>query len=227
MLKNGTFSYNLSKNNSRSRKPYGTWRCNICDLIFETRAEKQKHNRKYHPIEKNSSWNKGLTKEKDRRVMNQSLALKKRYKNGEIINSNKGKKKSDEIKMKISESMKKYYSENPDKIPYLLHHSSKESYPEKYFNDLFIKEGIVGYKREFFVLGYFLDFAFENIKLDIEIDGSQHWLDKRIVEHDKKRTEKLLNNGWRVIRIRWDEWQLKSFDERKELIENLKKEFLS
>ena len=31
--------------------------------------------------------------------------------------------------------MKKYLMENPDKVPYLLNHSSKESYPEKYFTE--------------------------------------------------------------------------------------------
>ena len=39
---------------------------------------------------------------------------------------------SEETKKKISEIRKKYLSENPDKVPYKLNHSSTESYPEKY-----------------------------------------------------------------------------------------------
>ena len=41
---------------------------------------------------------------------------------------------SNETKEKISISRKKYLSEHPDQVPYLLNHYSKgESYPEKYF----------------------------------------------------------------------------------------------
>ena len=43
-------------------------------------------------------------------------------------------------------------------------------------------------------------------KIDFEVDGSQHWLDKKIIEHDKKRNQTLIDNGWTVIRMRWDNW---------------------
>ena len=73
MLKNKTFPNNLLKvkptSKSRGRKPYGTWKCDKCNLIFNTRLEKENHNKKYHPIDKNSSWDKGLTIETDERVM--------------------------------------------------------------------------------------------------------------------------------------------------------------
>lgn len=45
---------------------------------------------------------------------------------------------SEETKNKISKSRKKYLIENPDKVPYLLNHSSKgPSYPESYFEKIF------------------------------------------------------------------------------------------
>ena len=68
--------------------------------------------------------------------------------------------------------MKKYYKEHPELVPYKFHHSSKESYPEKYFNELFEKENIKGFKRNYYVDGYYLDFAFINKMIDFEVDGS-------------------------------------------------------
>ena len=44
-------------------------------------------------------------------------------------------------------------------------------------------------------------------KIDFEVDGEQHYKDQKIIESDKKRTEYLKKNGWKIIRIRWSKWQ--------------------
>jgi hypothetical protein len=62
-----------------------------------------------------------------------------RIKNGKLTT---GRKHSQETKDKISQARIKYLSENPDKVPHLVNHSSKESYPEKYFTDVFERENI-------------------------------------------------------------------------------------
>ena len=134
----------------------------------------------------------------------------------------KPRKLSEETKKKISESRKKYLFENPDKVPYKLNHSSKESYPEKYFTEVFKNEGIEVIKS-FYIGLYELDFCILDKKIDIEIDGSQHYLDKKIVESDKRRNEFLEDDGWDIIRINWSEYQKLNFDEKKEYITNLKK----
>lgn len=220
---NGNQKCNFNSSKQRNgRKPYGTWKCERCNLIFETRAQLFAHNHEVHPILKGSSWNKGLTKETDARIAKYVNTLKDGYKSGRIKNPNLGKVHSEEFKQKVSQSMKKFFKEHPDRVPYLLNHSSKESYPEKYFRELFENEGIVGYKKDLPTLGYFLDFGFEKQKIDFEVDGSQHWNDPRIVEHDMKRNKKLIENGWTVIRIRWDDWQKKNKDERKIWIEEFK-----
>lgn len=115
-------------------------------------------------------------------------------------------KLSEETKNKISISIKKYLQEHPDKVPYLLNHSSKESYPENYFEDVLQKTNLK-YKRYYQLSIYQLDFAFVDKKIDLEIDGSQHYNDKKIVESDKERTEFLNQNGWETIRINWSEYQ--------------------
>ena len=89
---------------------------------------------------------------------------------------------------------------NPDKTAWRL---SNVSYPEKLFieyvesNGLDKKYSIV---REYSVFPYFIDFAFVNQMVAIEIDGSQHLLPERKEIDDKK--DKLLNElGWLVIRV--------------------------
>ena len=57
-VKNRICNFNVHK----PKSPYGTWKCERCNLIFETRAELFKHNHEVHPIQKGSSWNKVLLK---------------------------------------------------------------------------------------------------------------------------------------------------------------------
>lgn len=217
-LKNNFVNYNKGRTS-----PYGTWKCSWCNKIFKTRKLLDEHKHENHPIIKGSSWNNGLTKDNDVRVAKHVNAIKEGYKSGRLKPSNLGKEHTKEHKRKISESMKKYYSEHTELAPYKLHHSSKESYPEKYFNNLLINEGITNFKKEFSIKRYSLDFAFEDNKIDLEIDGSQHYTDSRIVQHDIERTQNLEKDGWKVIRVRWNEWKKKTLEEKKEWIENFKK----
>ena len=71
-----------------------------------------------------------------------------------------------------------------------------------------------------------MDFAFIGLKLDVEIDGSQHHRDQESIEHDKIRNEFLINKGWQVYRISWSQMtrdkqgQIKQFLEYLENIDN-------
>ena len=127
----------------------------------------------------------------------------------------------EETKKKISKGRIKFLEENPNMVPYLLNHSSKESYPEKYFTVLFEKEGIKIEKNHRIGL-YELDFFILDSKIDLEIDGDQHYLDNKIVESDKRRTKFLEDNGWKIIRIKWSEYKSKSFEKKMEFIKELK-----
>ena len=146
----------------------------------------------------------------------------------EILKSKKekgrdGRPHTSESRKKISNARKKYLTDNPDKVPYLLNHSSKESYPEKYFTELFLKENIK--VEKFYQIGlYELDFCIPDLKIDIEIDGEQHFCDKKIIESDIKRTKFLEANGWKVIRIRWSKFQKLSYEDKSKFIVELKNE---
>jgi len=109
-------------------------------------------------------------------------------------------KHTEESKKIIREKRLEFMKNNPDKTAWRL---SNVSYPEKLFieyvesNGLDKKYSIV---REYSVFPYFIDFAFVNQMVAIEIDGSQHLLPERKKEDDKK--DKLLNElGWLVIRV--------------------------
>jgi len=109
-------------------------------------------------------------------------------------------KHTEESKKIMREKRLEFMKNNPEKTAWRL---SNVSYPEKLCieyiekNSLDKKYSIV---REFSVFPYFIDFAFVNEMVAIEIDGSQHLLPERKKRDDKK--DKLLNDlGWLVIRV--------------------------
>ena len=131
------------------------------------------------------------------------------------------RKHSEITKRKISESRRLYLSLHPDKVPYLLnHHSNGSSYPEKYFADVFEKEGI-SLSREYRIETYSLDFADIESKTAIEIDGDQHQLDKKIKQHDAKRDDALKVLGWLTLRIRWSVFQKMNHTEKKLFVQSI------
>ena len=103
------------------------------------------------------------------------------------------------IKEKIRTSVKEFLVKNPDQIPYVKNHSSKKSYPEEIFEKLLTDHGINGWVYNYRLGTYIFDFAFPDIKLDIEIDGSHH-KQKRMLEHDHRRDEYSKSQGWTVKR---------------------------
>jgi very-short-patch-repair endonuclease len=83
------------------------------------------------------------------------------------------------------------------------------SYPELFFINVLKNNGIefkYNYPIKQRDLGmdnsynYFLDFYFENLKLDLEIDGKQH---ERRKKHDDFRDALLTKHGIKVYRIKW------------------------
>jgi very-short-patch-repair endonuclease len=153
-----------------------TRKCKYCDLEFENGLKLGGH----------QTWCK----------LNPSLEESK-TKIGKIF---KGKNLTDEQKNKISISRKKYLDENPGNIPYLLNHSSKESYPEKIFREKLESISIVGWVYNYPVKRYSLDFAFIDKLIDVEIDGETHNLPE-VIKKDRIRTKELSKLGWTTIRF--------------------------
>lgn len=207
-----------------NKAPYGTWKCVICEKIFETRKLLFEHNKEVHIRKDDQIWNKGLTKETDKRVKKARNTLVKRYKNGELVSHLKGKHWDEEHKKLFSEIRKKFLKEHPEKVPYLLNHSSKMLYPERYFNFIIMAEHINA-KFHLNIGKYQLDFYNENLKKYLEIDGESHYTDKKTIQIDKERTKFLTDIGWIGMRIRWKDYQKLKFDERKKMVDQIKKYF--
>ena len=195
------------------RKP-GGWKCEICGSVFETRSLLSEHKHSLGHICKGG--HNQYTKAKEFGLPKPELSNEARKKMG---NANRGKHLSEEQKQKISKTMKNKIADGSFIVPYKRNHSSKVSYPEKYFMEV-LKDLPVKYNYQ--VGLYQLDFAIPEKMVYVEIDGEQHYVDKRIVEHDKERTEKLNSLGWKCLkRVRWSEFQKLSQDDKKVFCEDL------
>ena len=109
-------------------------------------------------------------------------------------------KHSEKTKALMREKRLKFMKEHPEKTAW---RRSNESYPERIFKN-YLKDRGYDKKfliyREYSVFPYFIDFAFINVKIAIEIDGSQH-LEEERAKKDKEKDELLISNGWKVVRI--------------------------
>jgi len=117
-----------------------------------------------------------------------------------IHNSKNTRKHTQETKDKISLKRIEFIKNNPDKVPYLLNHSSKESYPEKCMREALMQHSILGWQPNYPYHIYRLDFAFPELKIDLEVDGKTHQ-NENVIEIDNRRNQFLINDGWLVIRI--------------------------
>jgi very-short-patch-repair endonuclease len=109
-------------------------------------------------------------------------------------------KHTEESKKIMREKRLEFMKNNPEKTAWRL---SNVSYPEKLCIEYIEKNGLDknhSIVREYSVFPYFIDFAFVNEMVAVEIDGSQHLLPER-KESDNKKDELLNELGWVVIRV--------------------------
>lgn len=159
-----------------------------------------------------------------------TASLTKAIKRGDFVSRNmsqaqklsrktKPRTLTQETKDKISKARKQFLKNNPDKVPYVLNHNSKKvSYAENYF-----KEALFGsqFKHKVRFLTYELDLAVPNLGINLEIDGAQHKLDKRIIAHDLKRNETLTDLGWKVIRVYWPLFQKLNQVDKEKIVKSI------
>lgn len=110
---------------------------------------------------------------------------------------------SSETKNKISKAVLNNFKNHPEKYAWFRRSKNNISYIEKLFINLIKEENLENKYdiiKEYPVYPYFIDFAFENIKVAIELDGNQHLNNDRILS-DKNKDDLLFQNGWRTLRI--------------------------
>ncbi len=68
----------------------------------------------------------------------------------------------------------------------------------------------LGFRRQLPIAGYIVDFACPEQRLVVELDGSQHAIDRNAA-YDAERTKRLEADGWTVLRF-WNDDVLKNID---------------
>ena len=109
-------------------------------------------------------------------------------------------KHSEEAKDKIRKARLNWMKEHPEQTAW---RQKNMSYPEKCFKKILEDNGLDKkylIYREYSVFPYFIDYAFINEKLAVEIDGSQH-LEEDRKNRDEKKDALLLSKGWKILRI--------------------------
>ena len=120
---------------------------------------------------------------------------------------------SEETKRKISKSLKHHYQ---GKSIWHTAYTHRQSYPERYFSKIFSDA-----ERNYHVDRYFLDFAWPDKRIYIEIDGEQHYTEEGL-KHDEERTARLNSYGWTLVRrIRWSEYQSLDKADKRVLVNEL------
>lgn len=107
---------------------------------------------------------------------------------------------SEETKAKIREKRLAFMKAHPEQTAW---RQKNMSYPEEMFLKFLNERGYADkflIQREYSIFPYFIDFAFVDLKIAIEIDGSQHLQQERKAK-DELKDALLIENGWRVIRI--------------------------
>lgn len=220
MSKNGLKSLSSAKKNQvRITNCF----CGECGKMFE--YVKYKRNRRFCSKKCSISFNNKKLSE-NREEINKKISKKliktekngiclwckkefeKRHKNhkccsrscssNEISNRPEQKKLVGEMFSKIA---KRRYESGDTSIGWKSRKKLEPSYPEK-LTMIFLDSKQLNYEYELKCGKYFIDFAFLEKKIALEIDGRRHD-DQEIIDKDKRKDSYLVKNGWIVYRIKW------------------------
>ena len=203
-------------------KTYGNWGCVHCNEHFETRRLLQQHIRLVHkdPTKNKFAGDHSIPEKKClfcERTFTQSSAYtmhirwcKSNPERQDSYCNRDFKNVSEETRKKISNSMKKYYCGSSI---WRTQIEKRKSYAEQYFDDCFPEA-----EKNYHVNRFFLDLAWPDRKVYLEVDGEQHYT-KEGLKRDKERDIILENEGWILIsRVRWSEFQKLSQEEKEDFI---------
>ncbi len=74
---------------------------------------------------------------------------------------------------------------------------------ERRFAELLRKAGIAGWKTNYALAGYRVDFAFPRAKVAVELDGWAFHNDQEDFQYDRVRQNAIAVLGWQVLRFTW------------------------
>lgn len=180
------------------------YECCYCHEIIVGRNALGRHKHEKHSEMLGQVWNKGKTKETDFRVAKGVQTLKHHLDDGTVKIWSTGKSLPNDIREKISESMKLAHKEGRAHNIGECRWNNEPSYPEKWFMQVIENEfEDKNYQREFPFHRFSLDFVWIHKKKCIEIDGEQHQKDPKQQERDRNKDNLLKEDGWKLLRLDW------------------------
>lgn len=136
-----------------------------------------------------------------------------------VDSPSKGKKMSDEFKLKRSENMKERHRNGTASTLSELRKREKPSYPEQWLMKVIENEKInSNYIREYRFHTFSLDFYWPDKKKVIEMDGRFHKISEYQIDCDKRKDKLLRDEGYEELRIDWEY----CFKHPKEIIQQIK-----
>lgn len=162
------------------------------ERLCKDNPQKQESSFKKYNETRKGPWNKGLSKETDERVKNNSLSVSKSMKGIAPVFE-----WTETLRKEQSERKKKLYLEFPEKHPNrkVAHNRNKMTYPEKVAFDWFTKQNY-DFQHNKKIDRFYPDFVID--KIIVEIDG-EYWHDEN---SDKERDLILSELGYKIYRIK-------------------------
>lgn len=117
---------------------------------------------------------------------------------------------TEQQKDKVRKKRIEYLKKKTGKTAWEKHAKGQMTFLEKWFYEEVIIKYNLSQKydicTEYCEFPYFIDFAFLNIKLAVQLDGKCHFShgDKRL-EHDFQKDKDLSQKGWKIFRIKYDQ----------------------
>jgi very-short-patch-repair endonuclease len=146
---------------------------------------------------------------KNRQYTNRSIKFKVTCGDRECLKRYRSNGCKEETKEKIRKARFEYLKKQLGETAWERKRLGKMSYLESWFYDnvvlkhnLLEKYDIVNEYPEY---PYFIDFAFLSSRIAVELDGMQHFRNKKNQDRDIKKQKYLESIGWKIFRIRFDE----------------------
>ena len=192
------------------------WKCKWCKKEFEEfkkGTEKANHTRWCTDNPKRSTYSKDLkyarskiqnpgnqyTKHEDWKITEETRK--------KMSEASSGRRHSEDTKLKLSDAMKKWLHDNPDKHPW-KRKDKFISVPCEVLKKK-IRDMNIDFVEEFRPIPdrfFSIDIAFPEMKIGIEVNGNQHYnKDKTLKKYYQERHDLIEENGWRLIELHYSE----------------------
>lgn len=181
----------------------GGWECPICFKHFRVRRDLEQHRKIEHPNVGHLN-QFSLAKLQGRTKV---VSEETKEKMAQSARGDKNPAKRQDVREKISSSMKKAHAEGRAHNIGECRWNNEPSYPEQWFMKVlkneFGLEKDKDYKMEFSFHRFSLDFAWPDKKFCIEIDGEQHERFQEQKNRDIEKDRLLEEDGWIELRKSW------------------------